>query len=383
LLRKLIRSLMEKQEKDVTNTELALATGVCDATISKFFNYKNELTFTTLVQTVRFLAADKEDEIINDIADEMIETENRLNCRLLMEYASTKRNFGLLEKLINSQMTAPKENKDWAEVYRISLHYQKRDKSNQELLDMIYKYKPKTKETTLFSQIIHARILYMMQEYKMMFKIAKSLEKDIEQIKNVFIRESFTARLCEIFAHGYLYLKADVKKARYYANTVINFKLLCPNFTSHMYHLLGTSFLFEDYEASVSYFDKYYHMLRDQGRSDMAKKVKDLDIFFAKVLWGQETSESETDDTLEKMHYYARLGKSSDVKNLMYEKLSEDPFALCYQGIAENNPELLLRSAAKFIENGNKFFAELPRKELANFPTYTIPANVICSMNIA
>lgn len=383
MLRKLVRSLMEKPEKDVTNAELAEATGVCDATISKFFNYKNELTFTTLIQTIRFLAADKEDEIINDITDEMIETEHRLNCRLLMEYASTKRNFDLLEKLIKSQLKAPKENKDWAEVYQISMYYQKREKTNDELLFLLQEYKPKTPEMKIFSQLLLARVYYMMKEYKMMFKTAKIVEKSVEKIKNVFIRESFTARLCEIFAQGYLYVRSDVKKARYYANTVINFKLLCPKFTSHMYHLLGTSFLFESYEKSVDYFTTYYNFLSSQGRSELTKEVLHQDIYFAKVLWGQETSEIDTDDPLEKMHYYARKGDTEAVVSMMCDDYSENPYALCYQGIAENNPELLLRSAAKFIETGNKFFAELPRKELANYPAYAIPTNVICNMNIA
>lgn len=383
MLRKTLRSLMEKPERDVTNAELAQAANVCDSIISNFFNYKGELTFTAWVLVVRYLAPEKEDELVSEIADEMIKDENRLNCRLLMEYSSTRRNFDLLEKLINSQKNAPKENKDWSEIYSISLLYQKRQTTDEELLDLLDNYKAKTNETKIFAQLLKARVMYRTKDYKEMFRIARLIEKPIEAIKNTYIRESYTARLCEILAQGYLYCRGDVKKARYYANNVLNLKLLCAKFTSHTYYLLGTSFLFEDFQSSINYFEKYQQELISQGRSDLAEEVNRTDVFFAKVFWGHETSIDETNDPVEKMHYHARKGDSVQVEELFTDSVKDDPFALCYRGIANNNPELLLKSAAKFIEIGNKFFAELPRKELAKFPTYLFPVSVICDINIA
>jgi hypothetical protein len=383
MLRKFLRSLMEGHEKDITNSQLANELSVSDATISNFFNYKNDLTFTSWILAIRYLAPEKEDVIINEIADEMITSENRLNCRLLMEYASTKRNFNLLTKLIDSQKNAPKENKDWSDVYALSMHFQKADIPDEKIMELLNEYKPKYFETKIFKSILTARVMYRMRYYKSMFDIAKSIEKEVEAIKNGYIRENYIARLCELYAHSYLYTKGDSKKARHYANIVINSKLLCPIFTSHMYHLLGTSFLFDDYETSVNYFNEYRQTLLNQGRCEPAKEVLELDIFFAKVLWGQSPSENESNDSLEKMHYYARIGNEAEVEKLYETVAAEDPFALCYLGIAKNNPELLIRSTAKFIEAGNKFFAELPRKALKSFPAYIVSANVICSMNIA
>lgn len=83
------------------------------------------------------------------------------------------------------------------------------------------------------------------------------------------------------------------------------------------------------------------------------------------------------------MHYYARKGDTKEVEALLNEDNCENPFSICYLGIASNNPELLIRSVAKFIDEGNKFFAELPRKELLRFPVYSVSANAICSINIA
>lgn len=384
MLRKMLRSLMEGNTKDVTNAKVAQISGICDATLSNFFNYKNELTISSWLLTIRSLAPEREDELVGILADEMIATENRLNCRLLMEYASTRRNFEMLSKLIESQSKAPKENKDWAEVYEMSLRYQTRQVNNEDLLfNSLTVFKPKFNETAVFAMLLKANVFYMLQMYKPMFNVIKAIEKGIAGIKNPYIKESYTARLSELLAKSYLYAKNDVKKARFYANSVINSKFLCPKFTSHMYHLLGTSFLFESYDESVGYFQRYYDILKEQNRDDLAEQTKKLDIFFAKVLWGQNVNVSETDDSLEKLHYYARNEMTDEFNRIYTIDLQEDPFALCYLGILNNSPESLLTSIAKFIEKGNKFFAELPRKEIAKYPLFTFSADVMCAINIA
>ncbi|MEH7246518.1 AimR family lysis-lysogeny pheromone receptor [Neobacillus niacini] len=383
MLRKLFSKLTEGQHRDITNGEIAQVIGVSDATISNFLNYKNELSLSSWLLIIRYLAPGDEDALISIIAEETITTENRLNCRLLMEYASTKRDLDLLSKLINSQSNAPKENKDWAEVYNLSLEFQKRNTDNDELLNKLLTYKPKTVETRLFSQLLISRVLYRMNDFKPMVRVAKNIEKEVEQIKNPYIRESYTARLCEIFAHGYLYQRNDVKKARFYANNIINSKFLCPKFTSHMYHLLGTSFVFESYEDSIKNFQQYYDILIKQGRTSLANQVKELDIFFANVLWGKNVNETETSDSLEKLHYYARNGLKHEFCETFNNVNQDDPFALYYLGVINNDPEAHLKSVAKFIESGNKFFAELPRKELAKHPVFNFSADVMCAMNIA
>jgi hypothetical protein len=262
------------------------------------------------------------------------------------------------------------------------LKFQQRNR-NEELLSLTDNYKPKTFEMKVFSMIVKARILYEMREYKSMFRIAKSIERDVEKIKNAYIRESYLARISEIFAHGYLYLKNDVKKARYFANNVIDSKFLCPKFTSHMYHLLGTSFVFEDFHESLKYFNMYSNYLRYQGRFKLHKEVVQLDIYFLKVLWGYTDKDLYTDDVLEKMHFYARNGQADDVEELFREVDPEDPFALSYLGMAKKDPELLLRSIKRFLETGNKFFAELPKREIKQYPVFDLTASVMCEINIA
>lgn len=383
MLRKLLRELMEGSDRDITNSEVASACGTSDATISHFFTYKNELTVTMWMLSVRFLAPEKEKYVMDILADEMIATENRLNCRLLMEYASTKRDFSLLDKLIESQKKAPKENKDWATAYALSNQYQKRVVENEEILDSIDDYRPKTLEMKIFAMLLKANVLYMLKEYKQVLRLAQKAEVLTAAIKNDYIKESFKMRIYELFARGYLFLHNNKDKSRFYANYVINSRFFCAEFTSHLYHILGTSFVFEDFNESLRYFKKYQDTLRDQGRIDLVKSVEETDIFFLKVLWSKSVRDNETNDVLEKMHFHARLGNREVVEELYQNVEKDDPFALCYLGTVKNDPDTLLQSLARFIETGNKFYVQLARKELLKFPIYHVPASVICDINIA
>ncbi|MDQ0270779.1 AimR family lysis-lysogeny pheromone receptor [Cytobacillus purgationiresistens] len=386
MLRKLFRTLMERPDKDVTNIELAGAINYDDSSISKWFNYDtSDLSFRFYLSAIRFLAPEREDELIEIVAMEMVRTENRQNCRHLMEYASTTRNFQLLQNMIDLQKNVSRENKDWAEIYGIALSFQKKSKPLESILQTVERYKPKNHTTRVFSLLLKSNILYRMGEYSFMFKIAKEVEKEIDKIKNVYIKECYSARLSEIFARGYLYQRGDVKKARFYANNVINSKFLCSKFTAHTYHLLGTSYVFENRELSLRYFETYKKLLEQQERNDLINEVTVLDIFFVNTLWGQASSENETCDNLEKMHYYARIGEYEKVNEIFYdrEEHSTNPFALCYLGIAKEDPHLLLQSLASFIEKGDRFFAELPRREIEKFPGYIFSATVMCNINIA
>lgn len=383
MYRKLLYSLMERKYRDVKKTELADAIGIHKAELSHFFGYRNELTFTTWILAIRYLKPEKEREIVAQLADAMIENEERKNCRQLMEYASTQRDFKLLEKLVTTQMNAPKENKTWAQYYSVALKFQQRAESPENLLLEIDKLKPYTNELAAFSSILKALVYYTMQEYKCMFRLAKFAEKQSSMIKDSFIRDCYLARVSEIFARGYLYLKNDVRKARFYANSVLNSKFLHSSYKVHIYHLLGTSYLFEDYDQCIQYFNIYRDLLKGGDSEDLAKEIEEKDIYFAKVLWDRCDETANTSDPIEKMHYLARKGCVKDVENLSKEVSCDDAFVLCYLGMAYKDPELLLLSMARFIETGDKFFAELPKREIEEHPAYIVPAEVICNIKIA
>ncbi|MCK1985186.1 MULTISPECIES: AimR family lysis-lysogeny pheromone receptor [Peribacillus] len=382
--RKFLEELMEGKERDVKAAELAKAIGCSKTYISNFFGYRCELTFHVWVRIIRYLKPERESELISTVTEMMLlEGDSPKNIRSLMEYYSTQRKISLLEALLDSDevKSAGVETKDFAKIYRIALQFQKRAVPNEELLFQIESFRTQSVEAQIFANILKAYVLYMLGEYKTVFRLGNSLETQIAKIKNPLIRDSYSARISEIMARGYMNLKNDVKKARFYANVVLNSTYLGKDFKVHMYHLLGTSYLFESYEESIKWFTLYRDTMEEAGRYDMADEVADKEMFFARVLWNKAGANSH--DSLESAHHLARKGDVTAVEAICKE-YEDDPFALCYLGIAKKNAELLLKSMAKFIETGDKFYAELPRRELTNnHPDFTVSANVISNIQIA
>lgn len=380
MLRKLVYSLVELPDREVRNTEIA---GVCktsESMISQFFDNEKELSFYHYIAIVRNYAPERENEVANIVADEFINIEHRHNCRMAMEYASTSRNLTLLKKMIDSQLDAPKENKDWAKLYSILYKFQARLISGEEALILLEDYSPKFPETKALYKIALAMGYYWVGEYKSMYRAITQSEKLVETIKNTYTRESYTARVCEMFARMYLYVKNDPKKARFYAKNVLNSTFMCDNYKVHLYHLLGTSFLFECHKESVNYFEIYKDMLVRQNRLELADEVINKDIYFANVLWGIDVNGTETSDPLEECHQLARQGLQIPV----VEGKEEDPFYITYKGIAQKSADTLLKAAVTFINNGNKFFANLPLNELKKFNGYIDTAETLLkTINIA
>lgn len=383
MLRKIMSSLMEKPTKDVNDSELAEFTEVSAATISNFFAYKRELSIPTWILAVKKLDPTREDEVMDILIPATIESEDREKCRHIMEYASTKRRFDLLEMIITSQKKAPRENKDWANLYEISLLFQKREVPNDVLLEMLERYLPKTNETKVFHNILKASVYYMLKEYKSMFRVAKLAEKGLEDITSPYIKENYSARLADLYSLAYLYLRNDIKKSRYFAKAVINSRFLCAKYYSHMYHLLGTSYLFESYEESYRYFMKYYTTLLSQGRDDLANQTLNLDIYFCKVLWRKLSDSFKTSDPVERMHYLARNGGIEEFNKLYNCVKKDDPFVMCYRGMITKNPNLIQESLLTFVNSGNKFFAELPKRELESYAGFEVFARAFDKINIA
>lgn len=381
--RKLLISLMEGTHKDTNQSELAEAIGCSKSMISRFLIHDAEMTFPLWLLSVRFLQPQKEAEVMKKLAEAWSVNGSPQNIRYLMEYSSTNRDFDTLELLIESQKGLPRHSADCAETYKIVIDFQKREISNSDLLTRLETFNPQTPESLALVTIMRALVNYRMKEYGSMFRLAQIAEEQTSKLKNPFLRDSYMSRISEIMARSYLYLRNDVKKARFYANTVVSSRYLSDNYKSHMHHLIGTSFMFEDHAESLRWFESYQEILKGGGRHELAQTVAETDVFFAKVLHDQPVTADESTDKLELMHYYAKIGDVEAVERLSKEVPQDDPFALCYLGIAKKDPEMLLQSTANFVEGGNKFFAELPKLALESHLMYIKPASIIRNIKIA
>jgi hypothetical protein len=362
-LRKLIYTLMEGKERDITKTELASMINVHPSTITNFFEYKTELKFELILEIIRKTKPEKELELMKEAIGIIAKSSKRLrDIRLSMEYLSTNRLLDDLKNVIETQINSSnKELKDWATHYLILYKYQTLSESFANLLKEL-----KTMKPTLYIEMKVLRIIlelylnFMQRNYTDLFPLCEKAQKLISEIKCDFIRESYKIRISEMLSKGYLFCKDDPIEARKHGENILKSKNICASIKLNTYHMMGTSLIFDNFEDSARYFKKYKEMAEIHGRIEKVKEAEERDLHFLRVLWGKELELAQTTDPNEKMFYETLHGDKKKAIEMLKD-CYDSPFKVCYEGIAKEDPELLVQSIAMFLDRGNKFFVRLPR----------------------
>jgi hypothetical protein len=357
----------ELENRGITRKDFAGMIGMDDTCFSDYLNGKRlEIPFPSIKKAMKILCKENFRKVMKFVCEN---TRKPDNMRMVLEFASISRDLPLLEKMIGLLSQEGKKEKEWASAYKIALRFQSRDTSNKELMEMIDAVKPKFTEMKILRKILRARVLYRMKEYDTMFRNARDVEEELKGMSDGYLKKTFTIRLNELFAQGYLYVNGETEKARFYANNVINNETISAVFKSHAYHVVGTSFLFEDYDKAIENFEAYKRQLVENNREDIARTVDEKDVFYAKVLWDRDLETLNTNDNLEKAHLEVKKGnveKAIDILN----SVEQSPFSMCYLGLATNNPLLILESFFKLIGQKQMFFANIPAKYLKEYPEY-------------
>jgi hypothetical protein len=182
------------------------------------------------------------------------------------------------------------------------------------------------------------------------------------------------SRICDLIARSYLFYKNDTKKAAFFAKTLLEGEFSA-NRKYHAYYILALCHFFSDYQESYRYFNLYHDSMLMIGNESLANGIKERDITFLKNVWG-EISEVPS-DSVEAAHFYAKKGKRELCLNILNNLETLTPFQKYYKALALDDPKLLSEAFVDFLTSGNKFFANLPLRELKKYKTYDFFAELL------
>lgn len=385
-LRKQLRAAMEGSERDYTSKELAAAINVSGSTISNFLRNEKDLLFQYWVQALHFLQSKDEDKIIAEVAEQAIESGSKQCKRVMMEYYSQNKNFKQLDRIVEMEIKSNnQENREWAQIYMIMSEFQQSKISGEELLKKLYKFNSSFLVPSIVKDFLKIYGYYTQKYYKHFFDESILLESRIQSIPNPFLRDCLLVRLSEVRANAYLFAKADTKKARFYAENVINSSVACASFKSNSYYIMSMSFMFEDYDQFFKYLSEYRKALVVVGNQEKINYIDNNDLPFANIYWGKSLEALDECYVLEKAYYFSKTGDSESALSILSEfPNKEDAFYLCYKGLVDGDPNLLVKSMVEMNNQGNKFFSKLPYSELVKMESHRETAKIIYeNMNIA
>lgn len=368
----------------ITNNELASYLGVAKSTVSSILNGKTEMSFNYLVKIIMRIYKKPFVPLNNDMISLYLIYAKPENRREALEYAAFRREFDSLKEIVNIEKTSTTEiNQEFADVYDIIYKHCKSvdEYSPEDFYDELEESKSNVSsyEMKVLIDILLCQTLYQTKEYKKLFKRIRIAEKNVKEIRNKFIYNSFLVRIKEVLIVSHM-MQNEIKKAR---STCIELLNMCDtnnNFylqKANSYYNMGESYIFEDYSKSKMFLEKSLSILNDDvfiGDKDIERKKKRIQntIIFLKIHHYRDIQ--DVYPGLDKDgHVYLELRKGNKEKAEKYlleiekENGSLNEFQTCYMGLARNDKSLIEKSYMMFLQKKSLFYANLPKLYLGDF----------------
>ncbi|MFE5392580.1 AimR family lysis-lysogeny pheromone receptor [Bacillus thuringiensis] len=375
-----MQKLLMKMKDDlfaagITNKELAVRLGINEKKVSYYLNGNTQFSFQCFSDTLILLYKHNPELRRACLFEYCEKIKGNKNLKIGMEFVHARGEFNLLERLIKKAESSKDDvTKEWAEVYRLLYRRSKEDLVGKLLLTEVEKKRKtiKSTEMSLVLDIIYCYGLYDLSDYRFLYRYAcdvkEKIEIDIPQ-KEKFLKQSLTIKINESIHAACLSL-CKIKETREYTPYLMKYlgepgKYPIPQASA--LNVLGESYIFEDYHKAKVYLEQALYVLGDVFNDTMKNKKRCImnTLNFLKIYHGIDLDDLYLTDPAEIAYLEIKRGnneKAIEILNgleMQNGKLSA--FQLCYMGIAKGDKKLIEKSLKKFEENGNLFYAQLPK----------------------
>ncbi|WP_229193819.1 MULTISPECIES: AimR family lysis-lysogeny pheromone receptor [Bacillus cereus group] len=369
---------VDKKKKKITNEQLAAILNVSKGFISQIFSGTSRITFIDFIEMIGYIYQDEERE--RHLTFEFCAaTSKPLNLCVAMEFASTQREYDLLNFLVQKGLNHRNAMvKECATFYDYLYRRTKGKLTGKELWSAILKEKKKPSFVEI--KTLHSLTLMYsfvdMREYNSLLKISpvESHGEDEEKqkcINNEYITRAYDIRIKELQVIAHL-MNNNVPIMRKLALECISPELVkdFPAFTASIYHYLGQSFLHEDVNKAIEWVEKAINLLESHKTEKFERNIKEFNktLDFIKIEAEIDLHTIVPRSMAEMAHLYIRLGREQEAVKILNQRLVESkdessfPYIYYYLGLATHNKEYFEKSIILFEQHGNRFYAELPKK---------------------
>lgn len=365
MIAKDLGNYLDSAQAYITVKDLAVNVGIDVKTIRRILNREIETDFCNLVTICDFLY--KSDERLIEWCYTL---EKPGNIRAAMEYMTVNKKHDdlkayLYKKALNSDS---KMLKRWGKMYLLVLDYENNPYDHIDMLRKVRSAIPGDDEMGILLRLLEANICYriLCSESTYLYEMSRICDEiadDIYNMKECFLKKTFTLRLQDLICKRELYVRANVEKAREYALKNIN-QEICALFKANAYYQVGLSFTFESHDQRQRNTEMAIKTYREAGYGHFADELEQLALPFADAYYGVEVLDGGKEEIA---HYEAKWGDKEKALRLIEEEIVENGetmYLLYYKGIATGDDNLLIKSLSQFLRVGDNFFAQLPLDHL-------------------
>ncbi|MGE0981316.1 AimR family lysis-lysogeny pheromone receptor [Bacillus cereus] len=373
-LKKLISILdTELASQKITYTQLSKLWGISVSGVSYVFRGEREISLCYLAKTLVLLYESHSTR--RNLLEMYLDVAKPENSREAMEYLSLRGEFDLLKTLVDREKNSDtEENAKWADVYDLICLESKKEIEIMDYHEMLEEMKEKNQnpEMQILMNILLCYTSYKLGDYRLLTKRMTKLEKKVSKIKNKFIKKCHNVRIKEGLASIRL-TSDELCEVRRICDDVIG---LCENEPHLLINkaralwLKAESFIFDNYEKSLMFFNEALEILKDNINPEILKKKQKIikTIQFLKIYHKRDLDTLGIMEDGEQAFYEIRMGNLEQAIEILMSIENKNgelsSFELVYLGMAKNDREIIKQGLRKFEEKNSLFYARFAKKEL-------------------
>lgn len=368
--------LQNKTEDDKTLMEkLAAVTKCKKPAINKFKNEENREfdSFAGLINIVKTLDASNEFGLMIDYAQQI--GVNKKSARFMLEYLDSHGLHNekqlLIEKMLNATNA---ESKKWAEIYKIDAMVYRSEIDPFKAMGMLLSQKGNSLEIDILISIFCTYIYMDKKIFDQAFSVINSELERVEDIKEIFIRDMFKARLLLLKAE-YHSRKNELQEARSICTYIIN-NVDHPSKKGWAYLHLGNSHILTNFDEAKKNLTSGLNLNRIH--KNVREQIKRSSNFLHNV-WNKEpvhlNYEEKQPTHIHEIAFYNinhgdKVGAMKILETVNLDSCidNEKAFHFYLRGLIGGNIKDYTKSISYFNKSGDVYFKQLPVMKLKQEP---------------
>ena len=324
--------------------------------------------FSGYVQIVSYLFPDK---AVNLLKEESLTVDPKVTlAKNMLVFLEMNKEYGYLRLLINRMLDCGKKSsQQWATIFETDLDYLQGKIDFQEAMDTFCSIKSDDSEMEVYVCFMKAYLYLDKQYYEAAYSLTINMDNLIKDVKEQFIRDTFTARLMLIQTE-YNVRKGDVLPARRIALEMFN----CIEDSSYKAWAalhLGNSYITESFDKADNYFNLGLALPNINNRVESNLKKSKT---FNQNLWSKQPDNLVFDSQLvcdkhEIAHRYIRLNEMDKAMDILTSlenlTVNESAFNYYLRGLITNSMDDFCKSIKFFRQSGDMYFKTLSLIELS------------------
>ncbi|MGM9987614.1 MAG: AimR family lysis-lysogeny pheromone receptor [Bacillaceae bacterium] len=368
--------LQNKTEDDKSLMEkLAVAAKCQKPAINKFKNEEEREfdSFDGLINIVKTLDESNEFNLMIDYAQQV--DVNKKSARFMLEYLDSHGLYAEKQDLLVRMLSATnKESKKWAEIYKIDMMVYQNEIDPFKAMGMLLSQKGNSLEIDVLVSIFCTYIYMDKKIFDQAFSVINSELERVEEIKEIFIKDMFKARLLLLKAE-YHSRKNEVEQTRSICEYIVN-NVDHPSKKGWAYLHMGNSYILTNYDKANENLTNGLNTGRIY--TNIREQLKRSSNFLHNV-WNKKplylNYENKLATHVHEIAFYNinhgdKIGAMKILETVDLESCidNEKAFHFFLKGLISENIKDYTKSISYFNKSGDVYYKQLPVMKLTQEP---------------